>query len=353
MRDYYLAIIHEERKGFIPLVLCAILRFLSWIYISIVAMIRFFYQQGFLRSYDLGRPVISVGNITWGGVGKTPLVEYLVRECLADGKKPVVLMRGYMSKSNGNHSDEAQLLRQAFNDKVPVIAQKDRVQAAFKVPSDYAHDLFILDDGFQHWRVKRDLNIVVIDSMNPFGNGAVIPRGSLREHFWALSQADIVVLTKCDFGEKNFQNINEKLKRYCPHAKVVKSIHQAKGFIDLKTGDYLELSSLAGQSALLVSGIGNPQGFDEIIKGLDIDVRDHLVYPDHHVYTKFDLEHIFYELKKNELAVLIVTSKDAVKFKLLMEYVSEKVMILVLNIEIVIQEGEQVLSNEILRLCHQ
>lgn len=352
MRDYYLSIIFGGRAGWVAIGLRGLLGSFSWVYTGIVYLMRLAYQCGALKSYDLGRPVISVGNITWGGVGKTPLVEWIVHECLNSGKNPVVLMRGYMAQESDAESDEAQLLTDAFDERVPVIAQKDRVQGALKVPADYAHDVFVLDDGFQHWRVKRDLNIVVIDAMDPFGNGAVIPRGSLRESLRVLKYANMIVLTKCDIGQENLISIEQELTKYCPDIPVVKSVHGFQNFYDLRKELLHDLSLMRDESAVLVSGIGSPDGFEQIVRGLGVDVKAHLCYQDHYVYEGSDVEKICQQLEKYQILNVVITGKDAVKMKMLIGKFPENIRVLSLNIKIVIQEGEGVLRHAISTVCH-
>jgi tetraacyldisaccharide 4'-kinase len=350
MREYYLSIILGQQKGWIAGFLRGLLRGVSWIYGGIVMGLRWAYKHNILKSYDLGRPVISVGNMTWGGVGKTPLVQRLAQECLNFGKNPVVLMRGYMPRGKSSRtSDEAQFLSESFGGKVPVIADKDRVQGALKVPTNYGHDIFILDDGFQHWRVRRDLEIVVIDAMNPFGNGAVIPRGTLREPLAALKNADVCVISKADLGARHVEGIRKTLARFCPQAVIIEAVHQPCGSYDLRTHREVELP--AGRPLILVSAIGSPEGFEQTVKKLSCDVKDHIVFPDHHAYGPKDIQGILKVVDREGAAGIVTTAKDSVKLREFLHFIPESVDVVVLKIGIKFLQGEEVLSDVIRSAC--
>ncbi len=324
MREYYLSIILGQQKGWIAGFLRGLLRGVSWIYGGIVMGLRWAYKHNILKSYDLGRPVISVGNMTWGGVGKTPLVQRLAQECLNFGKNPVVLMRGYMP-------------------------DKDRVQGALKVPANYGHDIFILDDGFQHWRVRRDLEIVVIDAMNPFGNGAVIPRGTLREPLAALKNADVCVISKADLGARHIEGIRKTLARFCPQAVIIEAVHQPCGSYDLRTHREVELP--AGRPLILVSAIGSPEGFEQTVKKLSCDVKDHIVFPDHHAYGPKDIQGILKVVDREGALGIVTTAKDSVKLREFLHFIPESVDVVVLKIGIKFLQGEEVLSDVIRSAC--
>lgn len=350
MRDYYLSVINGTRSTWDAVIFAAILRVVSWGYAAAVMAMRWGYQSGLLRSYDLGRPVISVGNLSWGGTGKTPVVTWIVKHCLDRGVNPVILTRGYMPQRPADaplESDEADLLRDIFHGAVPVIAQKDRVQAALRVPADYVHHLFILDDGFQHWRVRRDLNIVVIDAMNPFGNRALIPRGILREPLRALRHADMIVLTRTDFGRNHLSGIRRILKRWACGVPVIQTIHAPSGCYNLRTGEPRDLSSLMTQEAWLISGIGNPQGFEQTARELGVAVAGHWVFEDHHVYQDSDFDEIHRELLARDVPCLITTAKDAIKLEPLLDRIDPGISLIVLEVEITVTDGAEELNRAV------
>jgi len=350
MRNYYLSVITGTRSTWDAVIFAAVLRIVSWGYALAVTGLRWCYRSGLLRSYDLGRPVISVGNLSWGGTGKTPVVTWIVRNCLAQGRNPVILTRGYMPRgSEGGvmESDEGDLLREIFHGAVPVIAQKDRVQGALRVPADYAHHLFVLDDGFQHWRVQRDLNIVVIDAMNPFGNGAVIPRGILREPMLALRSADVIVMTRTDLGQDHVPEIQRRVNRWAPGIPVIRTVHAPSGCYDLRTGEVLDLSSLSGQEAWLVSGIGNPDSFEQTVRGLGVEVKEHRVFADHYVYQNSDIDDINRGLNARQESCLITTAKDATKLEPLLDRLNSEISLIVLEVEIKVTDGEEELSRAV------
>jgi len=366
MREYYLSLIEERRQGGVAIILRGLLRACCWVYGGIVTALRWVYRQGVLRTYDLGRPVISVGNMTWGGAGKTPITEWIVHQLLAVGKKPVILMRGYMSKKKGDGhffrrekkcpspflSDEAQLLNQTFGGLVPVIVNRDRVQGALRVPPNYPYDVFVLDDGFQHWRVRRDLDIVAIDTTNPFGNGAVLPRGILREPLSALKWAKVCVLTKADIGADNIPQIRHIIQERNPDAVIVETVHQPQCVYDLRSGEKFGVAHIGGRPAVLVSGIGSPFGFEQTVKNVGTDVRHHMVYPDHYCYTEKDIQDIIFQVERQGSACVLTTDKDAVKLRGLMTHVPEHIEVFVVTVKISVVKGEEDFRHAIRSVCH-
>ncbi|MEW5895703.1 MAG: tetraacyldisaccharide 4'-kinase [Candidatus Omnitrophota bacterium] len=350
-RLYYLKLVHDQKCGWAAVLPRSILRFCSWIYGLIVRGMRWAYQRRLLKSYQLGRPVISVGNVTWGGVGKTPLVELIVEMLWNSGKKPVVLIRGYMPGKKELReaiSDEAQVLNQAFNGRVPVIVNRDRVQGALNVPANYAHDIFVLDDGFQQWRIRRDLNIVAIDSLNPFGNYSLIPRGILREPLTALKYADLIVLMKADLGSGHLYRVKQELKRFCPRAGIVEAVHEAENFFDLRSRKQRGLAELSGEKVMLVSGIGTPQAFEHTAKETGLNVQEHFIYPDHHCYRQEDVRKIAGQMTELGISVLVMTAKDAVKLDdELLKLFPAEALLFVLKVKVRIIEGEKIFSDAI------
>ncbi len=356
MRAYYLSVIDGTRKGIDAACLRVILRGFSLLYCIAVMMVRCAYRIGFFKAYDLGFPVISIGNITWGGAGKTPLVEWLVKDLLALGQKPVVLTRGYMSGARGccqkNQSDEVELLRRAFDGKVPVIANKSRVQGALMVPADYARDVFVLDDGFQHWQVKRDLNIVVIDALDPFGHGAMIPRGSLREPVSALKYADVCVISRSDLAPEAVAGIRKKITAVAPGMRFAEAVHRPKIFLELKTGDAHALSYVQNRPVVLLSGIGSPRGFERTVQSLGADVKHHMIYPDHYCYQSLDIQQVLSCMEKYGVCDVITTAKDAVKLNMFLKEFLQKRKVLSLLIDMDIVNGEEVLKDAIVSVIH-
>lgn len=325
---------------FIPFVKAA-LWILSQIYWFLLALRRLFYRIGILKRHGLSLPVISVGNLTLGGVGKTPLIEYLVRILKENGFRPVVLTRGYMAKKAGHQaqgSDEAAMVEAKWH--VPVLAGADRFKNAKKFMEKIPVDVFLLDDGFQHWRLGRDLDIVAIDATNPWGNGHLLPRGILREPKKALSRADIFVLTKIDLGNERLEDIRKDLAAINPKAPIVEAIHKPVLFSDLRSNDELDLASIQGERICTVCGVGSPNSFIKTLVELEADIDEHFAFLDHHVYSAADIQTMIHQCQKKGIAVLVTTEKDAVKLGAFLNLFPDSIRVLSLKIEIVIVSGE-------------
>ncbi len=244
------------------------------------------------------RPVISIGNLSVGGTGKTPFVEWMVRHFEAQGVRIGVLARGYGRKPGELLNDEGRMLAEAF----PQVLQEqnpDRVAGALRL-LDRQADAIVLDDGFQHRRLHRDLDIVLMDATRPFGLAApdgggepvraFLPRGFLREGPGALKRAQAVVLTRCDgVSRERLDELKARVRGWAPKALVVEAVHRAVGLLDPQ-GERQPLNALEGQAAQLISGIGNPAAFEASARGAGIQVEGHRVFPDHHDYGAGDLE---------------------------------------------------------------
>jgi tetraacyldisaccharide 4'-kinase len=310
-----------------------VLMILSFIYGGAVVLCAWLYRRGILFSYRAGRPVISVGNITAGGAGKTPLVIFLARVLQRRGLHPVILTRGYMP--DGSASDEARMVAEVLTD-VEIAVDPDRIAAVRR--TQHKADVFILDDGFQHWRLRRDLNIVVIDATRPFGNGHLLPRGTLREPLFALKRARIVVLTRTDLGAGNVEDIRCRLKRYCPKALVVETVHAPVAVRDLVTGVHASLEGIKGQVAV-VSAIGAPQAFEDMLVREGVRVGRRSVFDDHHVYSIDDIRQIVAACREQGISKVLTTHKDAVKIGEFRESF-QGVDFLVVEIEIKVVHGQ-------------
>ncbi len=269
------------------------------------------------RRYDnngpvttLDVPVISVGNITVGGTGKTPLVIELVRRLGAVGKSPAVVARGYGSEV-GETGDEQRLIRRHCPD-VAYVADADRIAGAQHAVAAFGADVIVLDDGFQHRRLGRKLDIVLIDATCPFGYGHVLPRGLLREPVTALRRAGLVVITRCDQASPvSLQETQRKLERLVDGAAIIRCRHDAVGIEDLHGHDLTK--SVAGQRAVLFAAIGNPASFAHTCLSLGVEVVGHRWWPDHHRYTQRDVNTLTRVGKFPPHDILLTTEKDAVK----------------------------------------
>ncbi len=338
MKQFFLGLMTDRNKAFWTIPVKGVLRVLSWVYGIVVAIRNGFYESRMLPSSNLGRPVISVGNIVMGGVGKTPVVAYLVRFLTADGKHPAVLMRGYMDRGQQTASDEAAMLKTKFN-QVPVLIGSNRVEQAKQFLSQDDCDVFIMDDGFQRRQVKRDLNILVIDSANPFGNGALIPRGILREPHRALKRADMILLSKTDLV-KDIDAVKDAIKQFNPSAPVVETIHKPVSLVDPVNRAAMGLTLLNSKKVFCLSSIGNPQGFKKTVESLGAQVVDAAQFIDHYSYLEKNIVDVIDQAKSSGAEAIITTEKDIVKLEQFYRQFASQIDVYVLGIEIDITEGK-------------
>ncbi|MDD5771473.1 MAG: tetraacyldisaccharide 4'-kinase, partial [Candidatus Omnitrophica bacterium] len=290
-----------------------LLYILSLVYGLAVAVISAFYR---VRPRRLRCKVISVGNITLGGTGKTVLVQCLAEKLNRKGRRIAVLTRGYKRNpglaGREGMGDEPAMLK----DKLPyaaVIVDKNRLRGASRAAREYNADTLILDDGMQQWKIYKDLEIVTIDAENPFGNLRLLPAGFLREPLSALRRADVFVLTNLGPG-CDTPAIAKRLRGLNPRALLAEARHCAEGFRDLGSPNaILNPDAFKGRSALAFSGIGNPGSFEETLSSLGVNIAEALRFADHHDYSRKDLEHILSLAKDRGLDIIVTTEKDAVK----------------------------------------
>jgi tetraacyldisaccharide 4'-kinase len=344
MRQYLHNLITDRENGFGSCIIKAFLFCLSVIYGLTVRALVFFYR---LNPRRINCRVISVGNITLGGTGKTSLVEFIARFLKERGHKVAILSRGYRrdSTDDGRRTtdetmgDEPRML-QAKLQGIPVIVDADRVRGANKAIKEFGTDTVILDDGLQQWRINKDLEIITIDSANPFGNGHLLPRGILREPLSGLKRADVFVLTKTNLGGDTGR-LKAALNKINPRAAVIESAHKPLGFYDMaKPEELLPADILKGETAALFCGIGDPGSFEKLIAGLRIKIGLSFRFFDHHNYTEADLEKIIRESKHNNIDTIITTEKDAVRVPERRTTNDER-RILVLRIALEIKENDE------------
>ena len=287
-------------------------RSLTWLgsrsYGDIMAWRRWHYRKGIQKSYAVDAPVISVGNVTTGGTGKTPTVAWVVAHLKQSGRTPAVVTRGY--KARGGKSDEAEMLGVLCD--CPIIVNADRVAGA-RTAIVTGADVVVLDDGFQHRRLRRDLDIVLIDALNPFGFGHCLPRGLLRERPNALKQAHAVVITRSDLiAPDKLDELRAKLEALAPEASLHLAVHQPTGGID-ESGQAVALSDLADRPALAFCGLGNPHGFIGMLRRHGVKLVGRMDLDDHVEYTAELVEKINRQAEQCDAEILLTTQKDAVK----------------------------------------
>ncbi|MFP4107367.1 MAG: tetraacyldisaccharide 4'-kinase [Phycisphaerae bacterium] len=279
-------------------------------YSIIIRLRRWAYRRGWKKSCSAEVPVISVGNITTGGTGKTPTVAWIVRRLQAREFKPGVLLRGY--KEVDGRSDEAEMLRRKTGAVVAV--DPDRIAGAKAAVANGA-DVLIMDDGFQHQRLRRKLDIVLIDATEPFGFGHVLPRGLLREPARALKDAHAIVFTRSDkVSPADVRFLRNKLTKYAPRASYHAAVHGPDRLID-PAGTDQPVHALAGKTACAFCGIGNPNAFFETLKSLKIQPVIESALDDHAQYTPAVMDAIRKQAAEADAHVIITTEKDYVKLQ--------------------------------------
>ncbi|MDD4954332.1 MAG: tetraacyldisaccharide 4'-kinase [Candidatus Omnitrophica bacterium] len=333
---YNLATDKDRRPG--SCIIKLILLSLSVLYGLTVRALIWFYKG---RSRRLNCRVISVGNITLGGTGKTTLVGYIAGYLKSRGYKVAILSRGYKKSGTGQGAmgDEPCMLSRKLPD-IPVLVDTDRVRSANSAIRDYAADTVILDDGLQQWRIRKDLEIVTIDSRNPFGNRRLIPRGILRQPLSSLRCADIFVLTKTNLAA-NTDSIKEELRGLNPRAAIIESGHIPAGFYNISEPQaLLDAAVLKGLTVTLFSGIGDPQSFEDLISSLGIKIGLSFRFPDHYSYAGPDLNKIAADSEDKGINIIVTTEKDAARIDGIGN-LKPGIRILVLRIALEIKDEEE------------
>lgn len=297
------------------IVLRLLLRLLSGPYAAAVWARNTLYDRGLLRSITAAAPVISVGNITTGGTGKTPLVIWLCRYLEDKGLRPAILTRGYKTEQ-GQLSDEPAMLAKACP-HTTVVVNPDRAAGAEKAVRQSAAEVLVLDDGFQHRRLERNLNILTLDATCPFGYGHLLPAGLLRESLSGLRRADVLVITRYDQVEPAaMQSLEDQLAALAPGVPVVKATHRHTCAVTFGA-KRLPIASLAKKRAYVFCGIGNPDAFFDHVKQSGIVVVGMRVFNDHHPYSPDDIRTILKEARLCGAEWVLCTQKDWVKSALL------------------------------------
>lgn len=348
MRKFLYNLATDASRGFLASVLKFLLFILSIVYGSFVRILILLNSSAPVK---LGCKVISVGNITVGGTGKTVVVEYIARFLKSRGCKPAILSRGYRRKRSNHGSlaasfgDEPAMLKEKLKD-TPVIVDADRKRGANKAIADFGCNAVILDDGFQQWRIKKDLDIVLIDSTDPFGNRHMLPRGILREPLSSLRRAGVFIITKTNINP-DIEDIEFILSEINPNALIVAAKHRPLGLSAVKEGSRLfSLDILKGKAVALFSAIADPGSFKDLIGSSGASVVLSFEFDDHHYYSKDDLIRIAEEARKNKADYLVTTEKDAVKLVAL----EPDDNILALRIGLEVSNNEERFHNRLLEL---
>jgi len=265
-----------------------------------VQAIQWGFRSGILKRHRLPAKVVSVGNLTWGGTGKTPLVIYLAQQLQARGHRVAVLTRGY-------GQDESKLMSERLA-PIPVLVGPDRVATGEQAVRDHGADLLLLDDGYQQWRLEKDLEILTADSKTPFGNGRLIPRGTLREPPAAAARAQVIVLKGKNSEEARFQ-----VKRYNPGAPVFFMNYEPRRLWRWPDRQEVPLKNLRGRKLCTLAGIADPKQFEATVLGLGADPRLRYRVGDHHPYTTGELVRLLSRCHRHGIRTVVTTEKDAVR----------------------------------------
>lgn len=375
--QFAIEVILERRRGKRAAALRRFLWVLSGLFRAIVQARLWLYRHRFLRARAPGSLVISVGNLTVGGTGKTPVVEFLARTLQDHGRRVAILSRGYKAKkppifrrlqrkwlglqknkTRVVHDGERLLLDSRFAGDEPfmlarslgnvvVLVDKDRVRAAVEAVQAFACDTLLLDDGMQYLPLQQRLNICLIDRQAPFGNEYLLPRGTLREPPENLRRAQYIFITKSD-GADN-ASLVERIRTYNSTAGIIECTHRPLHLKNLYTGEELPLSWLPGKHIGALSGIARPESFEEKLSALGAHLNITSRFADHHRFTESELGDFITRCVRRDLDAIVTTEKDSVRFPHRPQTL--EVPVLYLRVEIEILRGQEVWADLIHRVC--
>ena len=376
LEQFGIDVVLERRRGIRATALRAILYALSFVYELLVQLRLYFYRKRIFRERALGCLVISVGNLTVGGTGKTPIVEKFARALQAGGRQVAILSRGYKSvprkrswldRLRGNivdpprivsdgktllldsrtAGDEPYMLAHNLKDVV-VLVDKDRVKSGLFAIDKWKVDTLLLDDGLQYLHLKHRLDIVLVDRQAPFGNEFLLPRGTLREAPRNLRRASYIFITK-NTGESN-EVLIRRIRRYNRTAEIIECAHKPLYLQNVFTGERLPLERLCGAFIGSICGIAAPESFEGALRKLGAQVDLAKRYIDHHYYAEAELTTFINRCIRRDLAMIVTTEKDAVRMPHLPE-VEVKVPICFLRVEIEILSGHESWEHCVARIC--
>ena len=307
----------------------------SKVYGGAVKLRRTFYKKSVFKSKKLSRPVISIGNITAGGTGKTPMTIYVANVINALGYNVAVVSRGYKGKaetkggivSDGEtllmtpeiSGDEPYMMAAKLKD-VPVIVGKNRFKAGRLAIGKFAPDIILLDDGFQHLKLERDLDLVLLDCRKPLGNGHLLPRGMMREPASALCCADAIVLTRADMvNNKEMTSLLQNFRFHERKKPVFRAFHKPivykiiNGKKNIKKASRQSPDCMKGRTVFAFSGLADNRNFRQTLENLECNVAGHFEFSDHHSYSDSDLKNILTAAEKRMSECLVTTEKDYVR----------------------------------------
>ena len=361
-------VIFGREKGFWAGVARLVFRGFSWLFGLIVRIRLLLFRAGLKPQARLGVKVVSIGNLTMGGTGKTPVVEFFCKALRERGRNPVILSRGYKSRkleerqvwrgrreeepgdfpkvvSDGEHlripvefaGDEPYMLAKNLLPGVGVVVDRDRVKGGRFAVEELQADILLLDDGLQYLKLDHAVDVVLVDAERPFGSNALIPRGTLREPPANLSRANYIFVTRCQAPLDKKQIA--RLQKYNQTAPIIQTRHAPQYLEEVfHEGERLELSELKGKYVAAMSGIAVPESFEALLRELGAEVMFHRTFGDHQVFPKKDVDSVFERALERDVDFIVTTEKDAVRFPRPTE---DNVPLYFLRIEVEIIEGEE------------
>ena len=338
-------VVYDRRKGFWAGLLAAFLRVLSWVFELLVRLRLWLYRQRLFRDTPLGCKVVVVGNLTVGGTGKTPVVLKMARVLAGRGRRVAILSRGYKGASDSlakrfwrwltqgsrpdplvvsdgknvlagpdEAGDEPYMLaRNLAADGVVVIVDRDRVEGGRFALRRFGVDTILLDDGLQYLPLRGQINLLLVDSHDPFGNGSLLPRGILREPVANLSRASYVLVTKST-GPVD-PALQALIRRHNPGAEIIACAHRARELVEVEGTSRLSLESLKGRRIAAFSGIATPARFEEILLDQGATIVAKRRFMDHHAFTDEDLDEVLDQALRAKAEMIVTTEKDAVRLQ--------------------------------------
>jgi tetraacyldisaccharide 4'-kinase len=372
-------VIFGRARGFRAAMMRFLMSWLSWIFRALVQCRIALYRKGWKPQEYLGAQVVSIGNLTVGGTGKTPVVELLAKSLRDRGRKVAILSRGYKSKkldrpqkwtgadgkpipaermprvvSTGTAllldskfaGDEPFMLARNL-DGVAVIVDKDRVKGGRFAVGELKAETLLLDDGMQYLDLAHSFDITLIDSRSPFGTGSLLPRGTLREPARNLRRASYMLITKCD-GSPN-KDLIARIRKYNPVAEIIECAHGPIHLENLFTREREPLSFLEGKWVGAISAIAVPENFERSLTALGAKVEIKRHFSDHHRFNRRDVDDFIQRCVERDMEIIVTTEKDAVRFPRPTEI---NVPIYFLRIEVQILSGQDAWDGMVDRLCN-